>query len=83
MPLGPERTEILVEWLFSEETLADETAQISRAVDFVKTVLNEDAHVSELNQKGLRSHRHKKGTLMAEEYAVHDFQNWVRAHLGE
>jgi len=83
MPLGPERTEIQVEWLFSEETLADETAQISRAVDFVKTVLNEDAHASELNQKGLRSLRHKKGTLMAEEYAVHDFQNWVRAHLGE
>ena len=83
MPLGPEKTAISAEWLFSEETLDDPTADIGNAVDFVKQVMAEDMHVSEINQKGLRSIRHKSGSLMAEEYAVLNFQNWVRKQLGE
>jgi len=81
MPLGPEKTEMQVEWLFTQETLDDKNIDIMPAVDFVKTVLLEDAHVSELNQKGMRSIRHKKGTLMAEEYDVYAFHNWVRQQL--
>ncbi|WP_019528004.1 aromatic ring-hydroxylating oxygenase subunit alpha [Dasania marina] len=81
MPLGPEKTEIQAEWLFMEETLNDPAVDIAPAVDFVKQVMAEDAHVSELNQAGMHSIRHKKGSLMPEEYAVHDFHNWVRAQL--
>ncbi|WP_353806330.1 hypothetical protein [Mesorhizobium sp.] len=32
----------------------------------------------EINQKGLRSMRHKAGVLMPEEYELHRFHNWVR-----
>jgi Rieske 2Fe-2S family protein len=82
MPLGPEKTEMHVEWLFTEETLIDDNIDIGPAIDFVKTVLLEDAYVSELNQKGIRSIRHKKGTLMPEEYDVYAFHTWVRQQLG-
>ena len=34
---------------------------------------------AELNQRGMRSIRYKGGSLMAEEYEVHAFQDWVRA----
>jgi Rieske 2Fe-2S family protein len=50
--------------------------------NFAKQVIEEDAAVSEINQRGMRSIRHESGTLMAEEYAVHAFQNWVRRQLG-
>jgi Rieske 2Fe-2S family protein len=31
-----------------------------------------------MNQRGLRSIRFQEGSLMAEEYEVYDFQQWVR-----
>ena len=81
LPLGPEETELQVEWLFPAATLADENADIQSAIEFTQTVMDEDAMVAELNQRGLRSRSHRHGVLMAEEYDVHDFQNWVRAQL--
>ncbi len=82
LPLGPEQTELQVEWLFSEATLAAPDANIQSAIDFTRIVMDQDAAVAELNQQGLHSIRHQHGVLMAEEYDVHDFQNWVRAQLG-
>ena len=78
---GPKETELQVEWLFPAATLADENADIQSAIEFTQTVMDEDAMVAELNQRGLRSRSHRHGVLMAEEYDVHDFQNWVRAQL--
>ncbi len=40
-------------------------------------VLEEDAAVCELNQRGLHSRRHKAGVLMPEEYDLHRFHRWV------
>jgi len=81
LPLGPEKTELQVEWLFSEETLADKSIDIEKAAGFAKLVMQQDAFVSELNQKGLHCIQHKQGVLMAEEYDVYNFQNWVRKQL--
>jgi Rieske 2Fe-2S family protein len=81
LPLGPEKTELHIEWLFSEETLADKSFDIEKAAGFAKLVMQQDAFVSELNQKGLHCIQHKQGVLMAEEYDVHNFQNWVRDQL--
>jgi Rieske 2Fe-2S family protein len=81
LPLGVDQTELHIEWLFSEETLADKTIDIEKAAGFAKLVMQQDAFVSELNQKGLRSIAHKKGVLMPEEYDVYNFQNWVRRQL--
>ncbi|RWQ39880.1 MAG: aromatic ring-hydroxylating dioxygenase subunit alpha [Mesorhizobium sp.] len=78
VPLGPEQTELTAEWLFSPEALADPTADIDNIVAFGRQVLEEDADICEVNQKGLRSMRHEAGVLMPEEYELHRFHNWVR-----
>jgi Rieske 2Fe-2S family protein len=82
-PLGVEKTELQVEWLFSEKTLTDKSIDIEKAASFAKLVMQQDAFVSELNQKGMHCIQHKHGVLMAEEYDVHNFQNWVRSQLAE
>lgn len=81
VPKGPEQTEIYVEWLFMPETLNDPDVDISSAIEFTKEVLLEDASVSELNQKGLRSIAYNQGTIMPEEYLVAHFKNWVLNQL--
>ena len=81
LPLGPEQTEIQAEWLFAEDTLTDDSADIQPVVDFAIQVMEEDGRISETNQKGMRSLRFDHGVLMPEEYAVFDFQNWVRERL--
>ena len=78
MPLGPERTELIAEWLFAPEALA-ERARIDSIVRFGQKVLEQDAAICEVNQRGLRSKRHDAGVLMPEEYDIARFHDWVRA----
>ncbi|TPI49645.1 aromatic ring-hydroxylating dioxygenase subunit alpha [Mesorhizobium sp. B2-9-1] len=75
-PLGPEQTELTAEWLFAPEALAE--TDVENIVAFGTQVLEEDAAICEVNQKGLRSLRHKAGVLMPEEYDLHRFHDWVR-----
>ncbi len=81
LPLGPERTELRVEYLFSPQTLADPNFDIRNVVDFTNTVMTEDAQVCELNQLGLRAGPHVRGVVMPEEYVIRQFHEWVRAEL--
>ena len=83
LPLGPEQTELSIEWLFPKATLADASVDINRACDFSAQVMAEDGAVCEGTQRGLRSAPHERGFLMPEEYDVYRFQQWVRAALGE
>ncbi len=80
-PLGPERTEMSIEFLFLPETLADPKRDLMNAVEFTNIVMSEDAEICELNQRGLRALPHAGGVLMPEEYAIRQFQNWVRSEL--
>jgi len=81
LPLGPERTEMSIEFLFLPETLADPKRDLMNAVEFTNIVMSEDAEICELNQRGLRALPHAGGVLMPEEYAIRQFQNWVRSEL--
>ena len=81
LPLGPEETELSVEWLFPRETLADPAVGIMRACSFSAEVLAEDGAVCELTQRGLHALPHERGFLMPEEYDVYRFQQWVRTAL--
>lgn len=82
-PVGPEQTELTAEWLFAPEALASPRFDLANIVDFGKQVLEEDAAVCELNQRGLHSSRHGAGVLMPEEYDIKRFHDWVRAqHAG-
>jgi phenylpropionate dioxygenase-like ring-hydroxylating dioxygenase large terminal subunit len=80
-PLSEERTEISAQWLFRKETLARPEFNAAEFSAFAEMVMLQDAHACELNQKGLQSIRHEQGTLMAEEYDVFNFQQWVRQKL--
>ena len=80
-PLAPERTELSVEYLVSPETLADPRFDLASIVEFTGEVLAEDAHVSELNQQGLRALPHERGVLMPEEYALRNFHEWLAAAM--
>ncbi|HXW73341.1 MAG TPA: aromatic ring-hydroxylating dioxygenase subunit alpha [Steroidobacteraceae bacterium] len=80
LPLAPERTEMSIEFLFLPETLTT-GRDITRAVEFTDIVMSEDAAVCELNQRGLHALAHHTGVLMPEEYAIRQFQDWVRAEL--
>jgi glycine betaine catabolism A len=81
LPLGPERTEVRVEYLFSPQTLADPKFDLRNVVDFTNRVMTEDAQVCELNQMGLRAGPHVRGVVMPEEYVIRQFHDWVRAEL--
>ena len=81
LPLGPERAELRVEYLFSPETLADPTFDMRNVVEFTNRVMTEDAQVCELNQRGLHASPHLRGVVMPEEYVIRQFHEWVGTEL--
>jgi Rieske 2Fe-2S family protein len=81
LPLGPERTELRVEYLFSPQTLEDPRFDMRNIVDFTNLVMTEDAQVCELNQRGLRARPHARGVVMPEEYVIRQFHEWLHAEL--
>jgi Rieske 2Fe-2S family protein len=81
LPMGPEQTELRVEYLFSPESLADPTFDMRNVVDFTNLVMTEDAQVCELNQLGLKAGPHVRGVVMPEEYVIRQFHEWLRAEL--
>lgn len=81
VPLGPERTEIRIEWLFSADTLNAPGFDLANVVNFASTVLSEDGAACELNQRGLRNSRFTGGTLMPQEFEVFRFQEWIRQRM--
>jgi Rieske 2Fe-2S family protein len=80
-PLGPEQTELRVEYLFSPQTLADPQFNLRNVVDFTDLVMTEDAQVCELNQQGLHAAPHVRGVVMPEEYVIRQFHQWVNSEL--
>lgn len=82
-PLGPERTQLQVEWLFPPEVLAQEGFDLEHATALGERVVEQDARACELNQRGLRSRAHARGVLVPQEYEVRDFQRWVLEQVGE
>jgi glycine betaine catabolism A len=82
-PLGPERTRLIAEWYFSRETLDQPGFDASEVAAFAKIVMAQDGAAAEMNQRGLRSAAYMHGTLMPEEYAIHDFHLWVLGQMNE
>jgi Rieske 2Fe-2S family protein len=80
-PLGPEETELRIEYLFAPEALHAPGFNLRNVVEFTDLVMSEDARICEVNQRGLRCLRHGAGVLMPEEYMVHSLHEWIRAQL--
>ena len=83
LPLGPEETELEVEWLFAPATLARDDLDLDGVYAFGERVLLQDAEASELNQRGLHARGFAHGVLMPEEYHVKAFHDWLRMQIGE
>jgi Rieske 2Fe-2S family protein len=82
-PLGPERTELVVEWLFDPAVLARDAFDLERMLALGRRVVEQDARICERNQRGLHCLAHERGVLAPQEYGVFAFQQWVREQLGE
>ena len=78
-PLSPTQTELTAEWFVTPETLPPTAEELDNIVSFGRLVLEQDAAICEVNQRGLASGRHERGVLMPEEYEIARFHDWVRA----
>ncbi len=83
LPIGPEETELTVDWFLHRDVAGLPGLDIARLTSFASQVVREDAHACELNQAGIRSSRHERGVLLKLEDSVFEFEQWVRRHLGE
>ncbi|MFZ1814545.1 MAG: aromatic ring-hydroxylating dioxygenase subunit alpha [Rhizobiaceae bacterium] len=81
-PLGPEEMLLTAEWLFPAETLAQPGFDAADVASFASLVMQQDAEVCEMNQRGLKSGAYQSGTLMPQEFDIHHFHNWIRARMG-
>lgn len=81
MPRGPEKVELIIDWLLPEDHADISENELRRIVDFPTQVIAEDGEMCELNQKGLRSLRHDRGVLVEQEYDLYDFHNWLHGRL--
>jgi len=80
-PLGPERTRLTAEWLFAPDTLAQPGFDAANIAGFAQTVMDQDAAVTEMNQRGLRSLSFAAARLMPQEFDIARFHHWVRAEM--
>ena len=78
LPLSPTSTALRADWYFPQAALQDDAVDVKQFATFARQVIDEDGRAAELNQRGLANKAHKQGVLMAEEYDVHRFQQWVR-----
>lgn len=81
VPTGPESIELVVEWLVPEHIEIENGEQLQTILGLAQIVLKQDADVCELNQRGLKSRRHAEGVLVAQEYELWEFHEWLRARL--
>jgi len=81
VPMGPERTRLVVEWYFPAETLAQPGFDIESIAAFPKLVIVQDGDAAATNQRGMRSPAFKAARLMPEEYEIHRFHTWIRAEM--
>lgn len=78
---GPETTRLTAEWLFPAETLAQPGFDAVDVVSFATLVMDQDGAACEMNQRGLRSSRFRRGRLMPQEFDIHNFHRWVLAEM--
>jgi Rieske 2Fe-2S family protein len=80
-PVAPEATDIAIDWLVEPGALASGELDIDALTVFGRQVVLEDARVCELNQRGLRNPAHEHGILMAQEYDIAWFHEWLHSRL--
>lgn len=82
-PRAHDRTEVVCEWFFEPETMAEPGFDPSDAVDFWDQVNREDWHVCGLTQRGMGSRRYVPGRYTTQEGDVHVFDQMVASRYLE
>ncbi len=83
LPRGPEQVELTVDWLLPPGVAAQHAGALEKMYELGRLVVEQDGRVCELNQRGLRSRRHRAGVLMPQEGALREFHDWLKARLAE
>jgi len=81
VPTGPESVELVIDWLLPESVTDPDPQKLASIQDLALLVIDQDSEVCELNQQGLRSHPHREGMLVPQEYELWDFHEWLRSRL--
>ena len=81
LPTGPESLKLTVDWLLPTGVAAAHPGELERLYALGRLVVAQDGRVCELNQRGLKSRRHREGVLMPQEHALLEFHDWLRARL--
>lgn len=80
-PIGPTQTNLIAEWYFPPETLAQPGFNPAEIAAFAQLVLDQDGDAAEMNQRGIASPAFKSARLMPQEYAIHQFHQWVTTQM--
>jgi Rieske 2Fe-2S family protein len=83
LPKGPESVELTVDWFLPAGGREPQAGQLEHMLKLGRLVIEQDARACELNQQGLKSIRHRHGVLVPQEYAVHEFHQWLRRRCQE
>lgn len=78
---GPEQIELTIDWLLPPDVAERHADELEKMITLGRLVVAQDGRACELNQRGLRSRRHRAGVLMPQEAALHEFHDWLRARL--
>jgi len=81
IPISPEEVELTAEWLFPRSTLSDPQYNVNNVIDFGILVMNQDAKISEVNQRGVYNLEKHSGVLMPEEYIIKNFHQYIKKKL--
>ncbi|MDX1498318.1 MAG: aromatic ring-hydroxylating dioxygenase subunit alpha [Woeseiaceae bacterium] len=81
VPRGPERLELVVDWLLPTALGDVDREIIDEITGLALLVLRQDAKACELNQRGLRSRDFEHGVLVPQEYVLWEFHEWLRGRL--
>ena len=76
-PIGPDRTAVECEWLFSREAIEQEGFDPSYASDFWDITNRQDWHACEAVQRGVSSRGYRRGPLSPREDAVYQLITMV------
>ena len=77
VPLAPDRTVVVCDWLFEASTAAAPGFDPSDEIDFWHLTNQQDWHVCELQQRGTRSSSWVAGRYANQEASVHAFDQMV------
>ncbi|MDX1406291.1 MAG: aromatic ring-hydroxylating dioxygenase subunit alpha [Woeseiaceae bacterium] len=80
-PTGAETTDLVVDWYLMPGTKEKHADQIENMLELGRLVVEQDGVACDLNQQGLRSKAHEHGVLVAQEYWLWDFHEWIKSRL--